>query len=94
MKLYIEEGPGPLLYIDVLPTPDLILKGGEGSDKTSAGKADGLFLDLSKGGQHRDPSVGQFIGGKAGQAKSKEGQHDLSGLLDDMMDEKKELKKR
>lgn len=41
---------------------------------------------LIKSGQHRDPSLGQFIGGKRASAHSKEGQTDLTSFVASLMD--------
>jgi len=58
---------------------------------------DQLYLNTNKANPHRDPSIGTFISGGAGRAKSGEGQHDLSGLMTDLMNTKpglEELKKQ
>lgn len=47
-----------------------------------------LVLDVEKANPHRDPSRGSFIHGGAGRHKSKEGQHELSDLVLDLMTSK------
>jgi len=51
-------------------------------------KHDQLYLNTHKANPHRDPSIGTFINGGQGRAKSGEGRYDLSGLIDDMMERK------
>lgn len=45
-----------------------------------------LYLDLSKGNPHRDPTVGHFISGGAGKAMNKQGQEDMSEFMNSLMD--------
>jgi len=46
-----------------------------------------LYLDVKKAGQHRDPSVGQFIYGKRANAHTKDGEEDLTSFVQDLLNQ-------
>lgn len=68
MKLYLDTRPGPDLYL--IEDAEVMKSEPE------------LYLDLKKGNDYRDPTVGRFIHGGAIKAK----REDMSGIVNDLMD--------